>query len=47
MCIRDRGCVVWSRTGKKLNSVQSGYARPALAAGKTRFVLYNLSLIHI
>ena len=39
----DEGCVVWSRTGKKLNSVQSGYARPALAAGKTRFVLYNRS----
>ncbi len=36
-------CVVWSRTGKKLNSIQSGYARPALAAGKTRFVLYNRS----
>lgn len=39
----DEGCVVWSRTGKKLNSVQSGYARPALAAGKSRFVLYNRS----
>ena len=39
----DEGCVVWSRTGKKLNSIQSGYARPALAAGKSRFVLYNRS----
>ena len=39
----DEGCVVWSRTGKKLNSIQSGYARPALAAGKTHFVLYNRS----
>ena len=39
----DEGCVVWSHTGKKLNSIQSGYARPALAAGKTRFVLYNRS----
>ena len=28
----DEGCVVWSRTGKKLNSIQSGCARPALAA---------------
>ena len=37
----DEGCVVWSRTGKKLNSIQSGYARPALAVGNTRFVLYN------
>ena len=37
------GCVVYSRSGKKLNSIQSGYARPAIAAGKTRFVLYNRS----
>lgn len=37
------GCVVCSRSGKKLNSIQSGYARPALAAGKNRFVLYNRS----
>ena len=36
-------CVVYSRTGSKLNAIQSGYARPALAAGKTRFVLYNRS----
>ena len=37
------GCVVYSRSGKKLNSIQRGYARPALAAGKNRFVLYNRS----
>ena len=37
------GCVVYSRTGTRLNSIQSGYGRPALAAGKTRFVLYNRS----
>ena len=37
------GCVVYSRSGKKLNSIQSGYARPALAAGKNRFVLYTRS----
>ena len=37
------GCVVYSRSGKKLNSIQSGYARPALAAGKNRFALYNRS----
>ena len=37
------GCVVYSRTGTRLNSIQSGYARPALAAGKSRFVLYNRS----
>ena len=36
-------CVVSSRTGTRLNSIQSGYGRPALAAGKTRFVLYNRS----
>lgn len=36
-------CVVYSFGGAKLNSVRSGYARPALAAGKSRFVLYNRS----
>ena len=36
-------CVVYSRTGTRLNSIQSGYGHPALAAGKTRFVLYNRS----
>jgi len=39
----EEGCVVYSRTGTRLNSIQSGYARPALAAGKSRFVLYNRS----
>ena len=36
-------CVVYSFGGTRLNSIQSGYARPALAAGKSRFVLYNRS----
>ena len=36
-------CVVYSLGGTRLNSIQSGYARPTLAAGKTRFVLYNRS----
>ena len=36
-------CAVYSMNGTRLNSIQSGYARPALAAGKTRFVLYNRS----
>ena len=36
-------CVVYSLRGTRLASIQSGYARPALAAGKTRFVLYNRS----
>ena len=39
----EEGCVVWSRTGTRLNAIQSGYARPALAAGKNRLVLYNRS----
>ena len=39
----SEGCVVYSRTGTRLSSIQSGYGRPALAAGKTRFVLYNRS----
>ena len=39
----EEGCVVWSRTGTRFNSIQSGYARPALAVGKNRFVLYNRS----
>ena len=43
MELGKEGCVVYSRSGKKLNSIQSGYARPALAAGKNRFVLYNRS----
>ena len=36
-------CVVYSLGGSRLNSIQSGYARPALAVGRTRFVLYNRS----
>ncbi len=36
-------CAVYSLSGKKLNSIQSGYARPAIAVGRTRFVLYNRS----
>ena len=36
-------CVVYSLGGTRLNNIQSGYARPAIAAGKTRFVLYNRS----
>ncbi len=35
--------LVYSLGGTRLNGIQSGYARPALAAGKTRFVLYNRS----
>lgn len=39
----EDSCVVYSNTGNRLNSIQSGYARPALAVGTTRFVLYNRS----
>lgn len=39
----EDSCVVYSTSGNRLNSVQSGYARPALAAGRTRFVVYNRS----
>ena len=39
----EDACVVYSLGGTRLAGIQSGYARPALAAGKTRFVLYNRS----
>ena len=34
---------VYSAYGAKIRTIQPGYARPALAAGKPRFVLYNRS----
>ena len=34
---------VYSAYGAKIRTIQPGYARPALAAGKSRFVLYNRS----
>ena len=39
----EEGCVVYSDKGNRLNSIQTSYARPALAVGKTHFVLYNRS----
>ena len=39
----EDACAVYSLGGTRLASIQSGYARLALAAGKTRFVLYNRS----
>lgn len=39
----EEGCVVYSNAGNRLSSIQTGYARPAIAAGKNRFVLYNRS----
>ena len=37
------GCTVFSQGGAKLNTISTGYARPALAVGKNSFVLYNRS----
>ena len=39
----EEGCTVFSNGGGRLNTVGTGYARPALAAGKNSFVLYNRS----
>lgn len=36
-------CVVYSANGVRLRSIQPGYARPAIATGKNRFVIYNRS----
>lgn len=43
VALGEEGCVVYADSGHKLNSIQTGYARPAIAAGKNRFVLYNRS----
>ncbi len=44
LCGHGRGCLCGVQLRRhRLASIQSGYARPALAAGKTRFVLYNRS----
>lgn len=37
----EESCVVYTQEGTRLRNIQAGYARPALAAGSTRFVLYN------
>ena len=39
----SEGCTVFSDGGGRLNAIGTGYARPALAAGKNSFVLYNRS----
>ena len=39
----EEGCAVYSHSGARLNNIGTGYARPALAAGKNSFVLYNRS----
>ena len=39
----EKGCTVFSNGGGRLNTVGTGYAHPALAAGGNSFVLYNRS----
>lgn len=39
----EEGCTVFSNGGGRLNTMGTGYARPALAAGGNSFVLYNRS----
>ena len=39
----EEGCTVFSNGGGRLNTVGTGYAHPALAAGGNSFVLYNRS----
>ncbi len=34
-------CVFYNDKGARMRSIQAGYARPAISAGDTRFVLYN------
>lgn len=43
MVLGEEGCTVFSNGGGRLNTVGTGYARPALAAGGNSFVLYNRS----
>ena len=39
----EDGCAVLADSGGRLNTISTGYARPAIAAGKNGFVLYNRS----
>lgn len=43
VALGGEGCVVYSAGGNRLRAVQPGYARPAIAAGERRFVIYNRS----
>ena len=43
VALGEDACAVYSTRGSRLHLIQSGYARPALAVGSTRFVLYNRS----
>ena len=39
----EESCVVYSAGGNRLRAIQPGYARPAVAVGTHRFVIYNRS----
>ncbi|MCI2047914.1 MAG: DUF5711 family protein [Faecalibacterium sp.] len=41
VALGTEGCLVYTDAGTRLRSLQPGYARPAIAAGTTRFILYN------
>lgn len=41
VALGGESCVVYSAGGARLRNIQTGYARPAIAAGSTRFLIYN------
>lgn len=41
VALGTESCVVYSSGGARLRNIQTGYARPAIAAGSTRFLIYN------
>jgi hypothetical protein len=41
VALGSESCLVFTEGGTRLRSLQPGYARPAIAVGDTRFVMYN------
>ena len=41
VALGKESCVFYNDKGVRMRSIQAGYARPAISAGDTRFVLYN------
>ncbi len=41
VALGQENCVFYTDQGVRMRSIQAGYARPAISAGDTRFVLYN------
>ena len=41
LALGSESCVLYTDNGARLRNIQPGYARPAIAAGKTRFLIYN------